>query len=389
MLEFGCKTLILVDNSASVSAANREITKETLKYLIRNAPEGSDFALATFTEQTELLVNYGSEEEAYLDAVDKIGYPEKSTCLTDVVMSTLNEWREADFAMRNILVFTNGLGSESATYPVEEAYFMLNECGYPMYVVGLEQQNNEFGLKRFASMARISHGAFFSTEFEDSEAEVEKKLTEKILHAMEERQKAEETKHAEEIQQSVPEEVSAEYEDAVTEEYDAGEYYGTYEEKADAKILKKSGEDAVLYLALGAGLLSVILLLLLLVRFFGRKNSTQHSVCDPEDEGDGKRIQVTLEDINNPARFYILPEQNRVVIGANRRLSDIVIEDDPDVSDRHCEILRRRGELFLNDPEAEGKTFLNGERLYFETRLQPSDVITLGRAKLMVKMPYG
>ena len=89
MLEYGCKTLILVDNSASVSAANREITKETLKYLIRNAPEGSDFALATFTEQTELLVNYGSEEEAYLEAVDKIGYPEKSTCLTDVVMSTL------------------------------------------------------------------------------------------------------------------------------------------------------------------------------------------------------------------------------------------------------------------------------------------------------------
>ena len=138
-MEYGYKTLILVDNSATVSGGNRDIIKATLKYLIRNAPEEDDFALATFTEQTELLVDYGSERQAYLDAIEKITYVEKTTCLPDVVMNTLMQWREADFAMRNILVFTDGLGADSQVYPIEEVYFKLNESGYPLYVIGLSQ----------------------------------------------------------------------------------------------------------------------------------------------------------------------------------------------------------------------------------------------------------
>ena len=139
----GYKTLILVDNSASVSTANRAIVKETLKYLISHAPEEYDFALATFTGQTELLVDYGSDKDAYMVAADKISYVEKAASLPDVLMHTIEEWQDADFAMRSILVFTDGISVASETYPVEEVYFRLNESGYPLYVVGLCTQANK------------------------------------------------------------------------------------------------------------------------------------------------------------------------------------------------------------------------------------------------------
>ena len=60
-MEYQSKTLVLIDNSASTSMGNRKIAIETLKYLFRNAPVGESFALATYSGQTELLVDYDRE----------------------------------------------------------------------------------------------------------------------------------------------------------------------------------------------------------------------------------------------------------------------------------------------------------------------------------------
>lgn len=387
-MEYGYKTLILVDNSASVSMGNREIAKETLKYLIKNAPEQDSFALATFTGQTELLVDFGSAREAYLDAIDKITYIEKETCLPDVVMRTLTDWREADFAMRNIVVFTDGLGAESETYPIEEVYFKLNESGYPLYVIGLSQQTNEMVLRRAASMARISHGAYFSTEFEDSEAEVEKKLTDRLLAAMEEKRNvyAKEEAYEKETQESLSEGQNISEQDITTEKYAAGEYLGANEEAVAAKTLIRDGHDVVLFLSMGIGLFSVMLVLFFVIRYFGKKNAknTSHAAEMPsQDSG-----ELTLEDLNDPARYFHLQKISRIVIGSSRQESDIALEADADVAPRHCEIERRLGRFFIRDLRTPSGTLLNGERLLYETQLHPADVITIGRSKLLVRMPY-
>ncbi len=379
---YGYKTLILIDNSATVSGGNRDIVKATLKYLIRNAPVEDDFALATFTEQTELLVDYGSERQAYLDAVDKITYVEKSTCLSDVVMTTLTQWREADFAMRNILVFTDGLGAESQVYPIEEVYFKLNESGYPLYVIGLSQQTNEMMLKRAASMARISHGAFFPTDFEDSEANVDQKLTDKVLQEMEKKRSLasgedsyeEKTKDAALTGEGGADEIT-------TEEYDAQEYYGANEETLSAQSLTEGSRDTVFYFALVAGLLAVLMLFFMLVKYFGKKHISR------EGHGDEDRMrpeEVMLEDLNEPTRFFHLPTLSRIVIGSDRKQADIFLESS-DVDASHCEITRRAGHLFIRDLQSERGTYLNGERLRYETQLHPADVIMAGRIKLMVR----
>lgn len=384
-MEHGYKTLILVDNSASVSIGNREIVKETLKYLIKNAPGTYDFALATYTGQTELLVNYGSAKEDYLDAVDKITYVEKVTCLPDVVMHTVDDWRDADFAMRSILVFTDGLGTGSDTYPIEEVYFRLNESAYPLYVIGLSQQTNEMPLRTAASMARISHGAFFPTDFEDSEAEVERKLSEQVFAAM---QKAIERaeKEEEEERVMVAEDETAAETAAVSEEYEQPENLATYEEEISAGSLTRAEHGAILYGALGTGVLAVILLLLVLIRYLGRSKRKQ---AEPDVESRVSRIrEITLEDLNDPMRFFHMPASERIVIGSDRAEADVTIDHDEDVSDRHCEIAKHGERYFIRDLKSDTGTILNGEKLLSETELHSADVIMVGRAKLMIRMLY-
>ncbi len=384
-MEYGTKTLILLDNSASVSMGNREIVKETLKYLIKNAPEGHEFAFATYSGQTELLVDFGAQKASYLDAIERISYLEKETCLSDVLMQVLGEWQNADFAMRNIVVFTDGLGADSQVYPIEEVYFRLHDLSYPVYLVGLSQQTNEVPLSRAASMARISGGAVLSTEFEDSDAEVERKLTEQLLAAME----AHDTREAETFEEKETEEaaVQGEAADAVSvEDYELETYYSENETEAQGATLQRSG-TVVLPVMVTVTVFVCIISVLVILRIMGRKKVPDHDTAGKGFAGtQQKPAGLTLEDMNDPMRFFRLPAVERLVLGATRAEADIAIDHDEDISPRHCEISLHGGRFYLRDLDSVRGTYLNGERIVSEMLLHSSDVIGIGRARLLVKV---
>lgn len=400
-MEYGYKTLILVDNSASVTQGNQEIVKETLKYLIKNAPDGDDFALATYSNQTELLVDYGAAKDEYMQAIDKLTYTEKTTCLSDVLMGTINSWREADFAMRNIILFTDGQTAESDTYPVEEVYFRLNESGYPIYAVGLNQQTNAGLLKRIAAFARISHGEMFYSEFEDSEANVEIKLTEKLIKAMNDRRTTmEEINNGEEEYFSA--EGESEYqtggdESVFTEDYESDAYAAAYQGDVQAESLvmeEKPYSDYVPLLIIGGVIIASLILILLLGRGSRRKvkgddNRPTIPVDNPRMIAQIKAPEMTLEDMNNPMMYFRLPPFEHIIVGANKTDADIAISGDEGIESRHCEINYHFGKYYVRDLKTTGGTYLNGERLNNETELRSSDVISLGHARLMVKLSNG
>lgn len=386
-MEYGYKTLILVDNSASVTSGNQQIVKETLKYLIKNADEKDEFALATYSSQTELLVDYGAPKEEYMQAIDKLAYTEKTTCLSDVLMGTVNSWREADFALRNIILFTDGQLNESDTYPIEEVYFRLNESSYPIYAVGLNQQTNEPMLKRIAALARISHGEMFYSEFEDSESGVEIKLTEKLLKAMNDRRTAmEEINNEKEENASTGDEtgvVPGEYADVCTEDYESDSYAAPYTGDVSTESIVKSESgygDYVPLVVIGA-VISIVFVLIILMGI-GRRR------VRPDNE---KAVQFTapeivLEDMNNPMMYFRLPKGESVTLGADKTKTDITIGNDEGIEGRHCSINYHFGKYYVRDLGTETGTYLNGERIGNETMLKSADVISIGRARLMVKI---
>lgn len=391
-MEYGYKTLILLDNSASVSMGNRDIISATLKYLIKNAPESDSFALATYSGQTELLVDFDREESAYIDAIDRIDYTEKITCLNDVLMDTVMSWKSSDFAMRNILLITDGLGQDSTVYPLEEVYFTLNENAYPVYVIALSQQTNAEALKTIASIGRISHGGVFFTEFEDSDAEIERKLSEQIFAAMEKKRGVmsgnEETDYTEDTKEQ--DSVQDTYGSKEDESFESQEYYSENEEILSGGTLSTS-QAFISYtpalLILTAGILMAVITVVLLIGK-GKKKSMPKGYGQTLPGVRDRPMEITIEDLNNPMRFFRLPFMEHIVIGGNRNDSQVTIDHDEDVNDRHCEINFHYGKYFLRDLSSRCGTFLNGERLLNETEIHSADVITVGRAKLMIRLLY-
>ena len=384
-MEYAYKTLILIDNSSSVTPGNREIVEETLKYLIKNAPKGDEFALATYSNQTELLVNYGANADEYMQAIEKITYTDKDTCLCDVLMDTVNGWRESDFAMRNIILFTDGQMNESETYPIEELYFRLNESGYPLYAIGLNQETNAVMLKRVASLARISHGEMFYSDFEDSEADVEIKLTEKLLKAMNDKRTAMEDINNETKETQTTETASA-------EGIDEGVYAEDYEQEiytsgnpgeiqTESLILSENHNSQYMPLyIIGASIILIMILILIFGR--GSKKRSQAIEMLPQI----KPPEMTLEDMNNPMMYFKLPPFEHVIVGSNRNESDIAISSEEGIEGRHCEINYHFGRYYVRDLKTISGTYLNGERLNNETELRSADVISIGHARLMVKL---
>ena len=126
---------------------------------------------------------------------------------------------------------------------------------------------------------------------------------------------------------------------------------------------------------------------LIIMRIMGKRRV-------PEKEENGKGFAgaqpqpagLTLEDMNDPMRFFRLPARERIVLGATRSQADVAIDHDEDISPAHCEISLRGGKFYLRDLESVRGTYLNGERIVREMLLHSSDVIGIGRARLLVKM---
>lgn len=66
----------------------------------------------------------------------------------------------------------------------------------------------------------------------------------------------------------------------------------------------------------------------------------------------------------------------------SRNASCTVAVDDASVSREHAKIVSREGEFFLQDLQSRNGTFLNGEKVVGEAKLNFGDEITLGKASL-------
>lgn len=183
-MDITAQTLVLVDNSLSVSKVNREISKLTLQYLFAHTPEGRAYCLTPFSHDMEYVESYTTDYIGLEDMVSRIEYENKETSLTDVISRVLNEWSESDYACRDILILTDGLEDESQYYEREELFYLIDHTDYPIYIVCLDQNDNEKAVKNLSAICRTSEGVLFHTEFSGSDAEVERQLSEQILAAM-------------------------------------------------------------------------------------------------------------------------------------------------------------------------------------------------------------
>lgn len=180
------QTLVLVDNDMSVSEVNRKLVLATLKYMFYHRPEDRAFCVSTYEHDITGQEEYLTETNDLVCMADTMEYQEKDSNLADTLAEVMTRWKDSDFACRDILVFTDGIEGAALNHEKEELNYLLENCGYPVYVVLLNQEDNAQAKKGLLSIAVPSGGRLFETEFPGSEAALDRLLTEKVYAAMDE-----------------------------------------------------------------------------------------------------------------------------------------------------------------------------------------------------------
>ena len=170
----------MLDNSLSIGRGNLAICRETIKYIADNAEEGISLGLAVYGEDMGFICDYGKDRAVIKEKAGLIELADRDACLTDVLTEELLYWRKADLADRCIILFTDGEEKTPVRHAREELYYLLQELDYPVYVVDLVTKE-EVSLMNLSAISTISGGELLYSEFEDSEAGVEKKLGDELL----------------------------------------------------------------------------------------------------------------------------------------------------------------------------------------------------------------
>lgn len=406
------QTLVLVDNDATVSDVNQKIVKTTLKYLFYHKKEDRTFCLNTYEHDILADEDYNDDVNDLVCEVDNLEFTPKDSNLCDTISEVIGRWKASDFACRDILVFSDGIEGAATGHEKEEMYYLLENSGYPVYVVMLSQENNAAERKSLSAIATTSGGKLFETDFKGSDAGIDRQLTEMIFSAMDEYALVHWKEYEEEDEDQAESEISEEIvTDNTTESADAMEESEPVQEIGESgKVIYEYDESRGFFESRGALILAAVLILAgLIVGILGgfilmKRRRAEYDAGphpkrgDDEEEyfedfelngvetvmlgGDsgGTRLLdtngklVTLTDCES-SRAYRIVLCGSMSVG--RGGCDVTITGDDALSKRHCELYEDEGEVYVKDLASSNGTKVNGVRIS-AIKLKNDDRLTIG-----------
>ena len=406
------QTLVLVDNDATVSDVNQKIVKTTLKYLFYHKKEDRTFCLNTYEHDILADEDYNDDVNDLVCEVDNLEFTPKDSNLCDTISEVIGRWKASDFACRDILVFSDGIEGVATGHEKEEMYYLLENSGYPVYVVMLSQENNAAERKSLSAIATTSGGKLFETDFKGSDAGIDRQLTEMIFSAMDEYALVHWKEYEEEDEDQAESETSEEIvTDNTTESGDAMEESETVQEIGESgKVIYEYDESRGFFESRGALILAAVLILAgLIVGILGgfilmkRRRAEYDAGPHPKrgddeeeyfedfelngvetvmlgDDSGGTRLLdtngklVTLTDCES-SRAYRIVLCGSMSVG--RGGCDVTITGDDALSKRHCELYEDEGEVYVKDLASSNGTKVNGVRIS-AIKLKNDDRLTIG-----------
>lgn len=442
------KELILIDNSSSITTLNREIIKEVVKYIIQSADSDTLICVATTNGGIEYLNAYEDSRETKLRTLENLSYEDSATSAKDALLELVTSWKQNDFAERQIILISDGHEAEE-TYTTEELYFELKEGQYPVHVLCVDQNDNEANLRGLKSIARISKGTVFHTEFEGDDADYDKKIGESILEIINEKehQYNEETLNKNIKNYSKDENMELENENILSDSrslttekilVDNNILYGenAYGHQTDSVIYEMPDKNKSSYVLPVTVIVTAIVVVTILAilnktkrkkvdrkkeemfldsiknnsEIGGKFSSTRFSEStddfnetrslqselkmDYEDEDSGTRllfqttegVDITFEDRADPTKYYRALIVDRIVLGRSPKLCDVAFSYDDSVSSKHCELFLRGKDVYVRDLSSANGTVVNQQKVYQEVKINTGDILKLGQLSLFVQI---
>lgn len=426
-LERPVETVILIDNSNSISEPERALLHEILSDLIANRLEGEAYTIATVADKVDYLCEEESDFAALKSAVSALEYQTHETYMVDGIYSVLDKLAASDEGiLRRVIIVSDGADHQTLGYTTDELNRKASDCGYPIYVLGCRGNGEgEAGLKDLFALARTTSGqALQLTEDTDSVEIVtaltdwnhgvcmEVSLPDSVCDGSDKALRCTSTDgRSGSVTISMPVVVSTGEPEASSPPPEASE-----PEEPDANEQNPSagqGQNwliwivaAVVVIAAGA-----VLAIVLARRKKGsqekpdkdgfqrlpvQQNPPPYSgdtvLSASEPDGDGTVMMwgqqktgiLILEDVDQPERKFDAPlNQGPVTVGRDDACT-IPVQWSPTVSRKQCEIVQRDGQVWVRNTSASNITKLDGNKLEGEVPLRTGSILKMGSVSFRV-----
>lgn len=419
-------TIIMIDNSLSVTKDNLVKAKEVLKRYLENKGEDEKVSLAIYGTDIQYLVEKEADGGKIVDALESIVSEDKDTYLTDVLYDELQKLEnKAEYT--KFIVVTDGVDNKEIGYTKEELTEYLKDHSYPVYALGCKYKSNEEQLKSLFALSRATNAEYYLLDDYEEYSEIEEGLCEPIACV--------EVKIPQELQDGSTKNVLLSFECAdgtveVSDELTMPFGVKTEEEPTpeptkisapeETPVIETEPvvtpepaeevdvtENAIDLVSIGAIIVAVIAFIVLLIinirKKIKKKDKAEKKevIIPPTEEVDSATVMVesvsdeeatvflesrdssgyivVLHDSNDAGRVFRYPLVGKVIIG--RKYGDgvnIVLNYDPAISAKHCEVSKRGDKFFIRDLHSSNGTFVNGQRVEGDMEFTSGNSIKLG-----------
>ncbi len=411
------RTLIMLDNSISIPSASHGKITELLNGIV-DAHTGKEvFRLATFSDKiTYLSDTYSDDYTVLKNVIASITYKDQETYLTDVLYDLIDDLNKDGYmGYTRVIIVSDGVDNKQLGVTREELNSKLKETPYPIYTVGTLTQKNHEQLENMFALSRLSGSAYFVLEETDTSAIVSEFSKDAQMTVIE-AQIPDDAKAGgnQSSKLTLPDGVQLVFnvqmpfkiKDKDEQQMSPPEPEPLSEELTQEDEEAESGFSILLAAGILGGilLLAVIMLVVLLMRKKNKPvergtssdteiiNDTETQRIDDAENGgilppsgqqSKSRYRVILTDKSDMSRTYQCELKNSINLG-KIDVNDIVVNVGT-VSKRHCMITNKNGRFFIQDLNSTNGTFVNGERISFDTEIFSGTTIRMGRAELIIK----
>lgn len=156
------RTLVLLDNSISISEENREKIKNFLSEYAYVKPNNEQIALVEFSETLNIVSQYVTEKSAFNEVINSIEYNDQDTHLIDALYEVLKQdYLGGDDCYKQIIVIADGVDNQEIGYTRSELDEIIKEKNIPIHALGCQNKTNNEQLEDMFAIARSSQGSCF------------------------------------------------------------------------------------------------------------------------------------------------------------------------------------------------------------------------------------
>lgn len=421
-------TIILLDNSLSITDENKAKIEAILKEYFQRKPADEQVSVAVFGEDVVYLTKRETDSAKLSEAITNIEYQNRDSYLTDVLYDEIEEL-ESESQYTRFIVAADGVDNKSIGYTKEELQKKLEAKNFPVYALGCVYKENTSELENFFALSRMTSAeGFLVDDYEEYNEIVDALLADIYCVQMSVPDNCRDGSEksilltqntSEGVNQFTgkatmpfqvkeePETVSESINEVESETESESE--SVRESVAEETVIPEEEKQQLDYITIGAlALVIVAVMILVIIQVVKKKKpktklpkplKNEQSVPVPQmvqeeedyDEGtvliDQVRYLLVLKDRKDPKKVFKYPMLGKVTIGKSaNKGAQIVLNYDSSVSGVHCAISERGGKFFVEDLNSLNGTFLNGRKVATPVECASGSELKLGNLELVIEI---